>query len=163
MHLSLLSFTRHSGCFASLIPPFRELKARDNQPGTSLKAEEPLVLLPLEVMVRPLELRFQYHFDGDRPTNRVDKVCFSGRLLEHRINSASPSISFHTLLVYLTLTMNSSQYTCNLFYMVISRDPTWRSPPSISILLLHSSLLFCRCSGARSPPIYRAFQNSPNC
>lgn len=36
---------------------------------------EPLVLLPLEVMVKPLELRFRYHFEGDRPTNRPDKVC----------------------------------------------------------------------------------------
>ena len=36
--------------------------------------EDPLVLLPLEVMIRPLELRFKYHFDSDRPTNRLDKV-----------------------------------------------------------------------------------------
>ncbi|KAI4111393.1 MAG: hypothetical protein LQ339_000592 [Xanthoria mediterranea] len=35
--------------------------------------EEPLVLLPLEVMVKPLDLRFQYHFSGDRPTNKLDK------------------------------------------------------------------------------------------
>ncbi|KAI9759858.1 MAG: hypothetical protein M4579_002065 [Chaenotheca gracillima] len=35
--------------------------------------QDPLVLLPLEVMVKPLELRFRYHFDGDRPTNRLDK------------------------------------------------------------------------------------------
>ena len=35
---------------------------------------EPVPLLPLEVMSRPLELRFRYHFDGDRPTNRADKV-----------------------------------------------------------------------------------------
>lgn len=31
-------------------------------------------LLPLEVLVKPLELRFRYHFEGDRQTNRVDKV-----------------------------------------------------------------------------------------
>ncbi|KAL9600979.1 MAG: hypothetical protein Q9219_002801 [cf. Caloplaca sp. 3 TL-2023] len=36
-------------------------------------SEEPLVLLPLEVMVKPLEVRFQYHFSGDRPTNKLDK------------------------------------------------------------------------------------------
>ncbi|KAI4239026.1 MAG: hypothetical protein L6R40_005612 [Gallowayella cf. fulva] len=36
-------------------------------------SEEPLVLLPLEVMVKPLDLRFQYHFSGDRPTNKLDK------------------------------------------------------------------------------------------
>ena len=100
--------------FASLISSFRELKARDNQSASSPRAEEPLALLPLEVMVRPLELRFQYHFDGDRPTNRVDKVCFSIHLLAHSSNTTSPSISYHTLLVYLILTMNSSRYTCNL-------------------------------------------------
>lgn len=30
-------------------------------------------LLPLEVLVKPLALRFRYHFDGDRATNRIDK------------------------------------------------------------------------------------------
>ena len=34
----------------------------------------PPILLPLEVMVKPLELRFKYHFEGDRPTNKFDKV-----------------------------------------------------------------------------------------
>ncbi|KAJ5104103.1 hypothetical protein N7532_004632 [Penicillium argentinense] len=34
---------------------------------------EPPVLFPLEVMVHPLELRFKYHFSGDKPTNRLDK------------------------------------------------------------------------------------------
>lgn len=36
--------------------------------------EQPIVLLPLEVMMKPLELRFRYHFEGDRPTNKIDKV-----------------------------------------------------------------------------------------
>lgn len=56
-----------------------ELKARDNQPAETASREEPLVLLPLEVMVRPLWLRFKYHFEGDRPTNRLDKVVLSGK------------------------------------------------------------------------------------
>ena len=47
--------------------------------------EDPPVLLPLEVMVKPLELRFKYHFEGDKPTNRKDKVrksaCFQCCLL----------------------------------------------------------------------------------
>lgn len=51
-----------------------ELKARDNQAAEVVNLEEQLVLLPLEVMARPLELRFKYHFEGDRPTNRLDKV-----------------------------------------------------------------------------------------
>ena len=50
-----------------------ELKARDDMEGSS--NFEPLVLLPLGVMVEPLELRFKYHFEGDRPTNKLDKVC----------------------------------------------------------------------------------------
>ena len=51
-----------------------ELKARDSQTTDNIKDEEPLVLLPLEVMAKPLELRFKYHFEGDRPTNKLDKV-----------------------------------------------------------------------------------------
>ena len=51
----------------------RELLAHKSEANTR-SAPEPLVLLPLEVMVKPLELGFKYHFDGDRPTNRPDKV-----------------------------------------------------------------------------------------
>ncbi|CAF9912472.1 MAG: hypothetical protein ALECFALPRED_008124 [Alectoria fallacina] len=50
-----------------------ELKAKDGQTADNAKGEEPLVLLPLEVMAKPLELRFKYHFEGDRPTNKLDK------------------------------------------------------------------------------------------
>ena len=53
-----------------------ELKARDRHNVGSVKGEEPLVLLPLEVMAKPLELRFKYHFEGNRPTNKLDKVSF---------------------------------------------------------------------------------------
>jgi hypothetical protein len=49
-----------------------ELQNRDSlAPGVSL---QPPVLFPLEVMVHHLDLRFQYHFSGDKPTNRLDKV-----------------------------------------------------------------------------------------
>lgn len=51
-----------------------ELEGRDNQSTNSVKGQEALVLLPLEVMAKPLELRFKYHFEGDRPTNKLDKV-----------------------------------------------------------------------------------------
>ena len=33
----------------------------------------PPVLLPLDVLVQPLAMRFRYHFDGDKPTNRIDR------------------------------------------------------------------------------------------
>ncbi|CDM30554.1 hypothetical protein DTO013E5_2499 [Penicillium roqueforti] len=48
-----------------------ELQSRD-----ALASElnfEPPVLFPLEVMVHHLDLRFKYHFSGDKPTNRLDK------------------------------------------------------------------------------------------
>ncbi|KAF7596417.1 hypothetical protein BBP40_001724 [Aspergillus hancockii] len=47
-----------------------ELQSRD---VSSKKGVKPPILLPIEVMVHPLELRFKYHFSGDRPTNRLDK------------------------------------------------------------------------------------------
>lgn len=62
-------------CFGAHHLICRELNAREDRTYGYAGAEEPLVLLPLEVMVKPLELRFRYHFDGDKPTNRLDKVC----------------------------------------------------------------------------------------
>ncbi|KAI9707564.1 MAG: hypothetical protein M1836_000525 [Candelina mexicana] len=51
-----------------------ELEARESEEAKSnIAARDPPALFPLEVMVKPLELRFRYHFDGDRATNRVDK------------------------------------------------------------------------------------------
>ncbi|KAJ5188606.1 hypothetical protein N7491_004926 [Penicillium cf. griseofulvum] len=48
-----------------------ELQSRDAlASGLSF---EPPVLFPLEVMVHHLDLRFKYHFSGDKPTNRLDK------------------------------------------------------------------------------------------
>ncbi|KAJ5095363.1 hypothetical protein NUU61_004719 [Penicillium alfredii] len=48
-----------------------ELQSRDALP--SGQGLEPPVLFPLETMVHPLDLRFKYHFSGDKPTNRLDK------------------------------------------------------------------------------------------
>ncbi|KAF9891117.1 hypothetical protein FE257_005053 [Aspergillus nanangensis] len=45
---------------------------KDREP-TSQKVVDPPILFPLEVMAHPLELRFRYHFSGDKPTNRLDK------------------------------------------------------------------------------------------
>lgn len=67
-----------------------ELEARDNANRNKAKKEEPLVLLPLEVMVRPLEQRFQYHFSGDRPTNRLDKPEYFLSHVLDLLNTYSP-------------------------------------------------------------------------
>lgn len=40
---------------------------------TSQTPQDSLILLPLAVMVRPLEQRFRFHFYGDKSTNRLDK------------------------------------------------------------------------------------------
>ena len=53
-----------------------EFKERERESATLQKGVQPLVLLPLEVMFKPLELRFIYHFDGERVTNRLDKPEF---------------------------------------------------------------------------------------
>ncbi|KAJ4350620.1 hypothetical protein N0V95_004579 [Ascochyta clinopodiicola] len=37
------------------------------------KAKLPPVLFPFQVLVQPLEMRFRYHFEGDKPTNRLDR------------------------------------------------------------------------------------------
>lgn len=36
-------------------------------------SDSPNILYPFQVLVEPLAKRFQYHFSGDRPTNRLDK------------------------------------------------------------------------------------------
>ncbi|MCJ1398688.1 hypothetical protein MMC11_001889 [Xylographa trunciseda] len=53
-----------------------ELKDREKDNDASEVKKDALVLLPLEVMMKPLEMRFKYHFDGDRATNRLDKPEF---------------------------------------------------------------------------------------
>ncbi|KAH0537341.1 hypothetical protein FGG08_005857 [Glutinoglossum americanum] len=60
-----------------------DLEASDDGKGNDGDWKEPSVLLPLEVMVKPLELRFRYHFDGSKPTNRTDKPEY---FLSHTIS-----------------------------------------------------------------------------
>lgn len=51
--------------------PELEGMAYTNGPGNKIKLLS--VLFPLEVLVQPLEMRFRYHFEGDKPTNRIDR------------------------------------------------------------------------------------------
>jgi hypothetical protein len=50
-----------------------ELEGMGYAQGPANKIRLPAVLLPFEVLVRPLEMRFRYHFEGDRATNRIDR------------------------------------------------------------------------------------------
>lgn len=49
------------------------LQERENGSAGNKDSRAPLALLPLQVLAQPLEMRFRYHFEGDRPTNRLDK------------------------------------------------------------------------------------------
>jgi hypothetical protein len=33
-------------------------------------------LLPFKVMAKEIDIRFRYHFEGNRPTNNIEKVIF---------------------------------------------------------------------------------------
>ncbi|KAF1923601.1 RINT-1 family protein [Didymella exigua CBS 183.55] len=50
-----------------------DLEGCDYATAAGDKAKLPPVLFPFEVLVQPLAMRFRYHFDGDRPTNRLDR------------------------------------------------------------------------------------------
>ncbi|KAF7714919.1 Uncharacterized protein PECH_007837, partial [Penicillium ucsense] len=70
-----------------------ELPAHDSfGPSHSL---EPPVLFPLEVMVQPLDLRFKYHFSGDKPTNRLDKPEYFLAHITDLVNQFSGFIVSH--------------------------------------------------------------------
>ena len=68
-----------------------ELVAADEANSSKTSKDEPAVLLPLEIMVRSLELRFNYHFSGDRPTNRLDKPEY---FLNHVLDLISSYCAF---------------------------------------------------------------------
>ncbi|KAF2685769.1 RINT-1 family protein-like protein [Lentithecium fluviatile CBS 122367] len=50
-----------------------ELEGMAYARGPGHKTNLPVVLFPFEVLVQPLEMRFRYHFEGDKPTNRIDR------------------------------------------------------------------------------------------
>ncbi|PYH93283.1 RINT-1 family protein [Aspergillus ellipticus CBS 707.79] len=56
-----------------LLLDLQKPELQDRASTSDHHSAEPPVLLPLEAMVHPLELRFKYHFSGDKPTNRLDK------------------------------------------------------------------------------------------
>ena len=50
-----------------------ELEGSNYASGPVDKVKLPPVLFPFDVLVQPLEMRFRYHFEGDKPTNRIDR------------------------------------------------------------------------------------------
>ncbi|KAK4549266.1 hypothetical protein LTR36_007725 [Oleoguttula mirabilis] len=68
-----------------------ELEDREHADDQRPPSDAPPVLLPLEVMVRPLEQRFTYHFSGNKPTNRLDKPEY---FLQHTLDLISTYSDF---------------------------------------------------------------------
>ncbi|KAI1978099.1 hypothetical protein LOZ53_004892 [Ophidiomyces ophidiicola] len=69
---------------------------------------DPPILLPVEVMVYPLDLRFKYHFGGDRPTNRLDKPEY---FLSHIIDLINTYDDF--FMVYLQPVLHDRSQKCD--------------------------------------------------
>jgi RAD50-interacting protein 1 len=65
------NWTGHVNTLLDLQEP--DLRSQSLSLQNGLSTTDPVILLPLEVMVHPLQLRFRYHFHGKRPTNRLDK------------------------------------------------------------------------------------------
>jgi hypothetical protein len=53
-----------------------ELEAHEAANDGASFPVQPLVLLPLKVMVNPLESAFRFHFEGNQPTNRLERPEF---------------------------------------------------------------------------------------
>lgn len=69
-----------------------ELEAAENSATGPKGGKAPLVLLPMEVLVQPLEMRFRYHFEGDKPTNRLDKPEYFLSHIIDLLNNFNPFI-----------------------------------------------------------------------
>lgn len=64
-----------------------------NGPGNKVKL--PPVLFPMEVLVQPLEMRFRYHFEGDKPTNRIDRPEYFLSHITTLLNDYSGFVNDH--------------------------------------------------------------------
>ncbi|EKG17030.1 RINT-1/TIP-1 domain-containing protein [Macrophomina phaseolina MS6] len=69
-----------------------ELEAAENAAAGPKGSKAPLVLLPFEVLVQPLEMRFRYHFEGDKPTNRLDKPEYFLSHIVDLLNNYNPFV-----------------------------------------------------------------------
>ncbi|CAN9105914.1 unnamed protein product [Alternaria sp. RS040] len=72
-----------------------ELQGMSYASGPGDKVKLPPVLFPIEVLVQPLEMRFRYHFDGDKPTNRIDRPEYFLTHITTLLNDYSAFVSDH--------------------------------------------------------------------
>ncbi|KAF7565486.1 RINT-1 family protein [Pyrenophora tritici-repentis] len=64
-----------------------------SRPGD--KVTLPPVLFPVQILVQPLEMRFRYHFDGDKPTNRIDRPEYFLSHITTLLNDYSAFVTDH--------------------------------------------------------------------
>ena len=72
-----------------------ELEGMNYASGPGDKVKLPPVLFPLEVLVQPLEMRFRYHFEGDKPTNRIDRPEYFLSHITTLLNDYSAFVGDH--------------------------------------------------------------------
>ncbi|KAL5121124.1 hypothetical protein ACEQ8H_000975 [Pleosporales sp. CAS-2024a] len=72
-----------------------ELEGMSYASGPGDKIKLPPVLFPLEVLVQPLAMRFRYHFEGQRPTNRPDRPEFFLAHITTLLNDYSGFVADH--------------------------------------------------------------------
>ena len=59
--------------FSSLLSGLK-VHNKDKCSGSGAAPKQPEGLYPLQALVQPIIARFKFHFEGTRPTNRLDKV-----------------------------------------------------------------------------------------
>lgn len=72
-----------------------ELEGMSYASGPGDKLTLPPVLFLFEVLVQPLEMRFRYHFDGDKPTNRIDRPEYFLSHITTLLNDYSAFVTHH--------------------------------------------------------------------
>ncbi|KAF2024688.1 hypothetical protein EK21DRAFT_78124 [Setomelanomma holmii] len=72
-----------------------ELEGASYASGPGDKVKLPPVLFPLDVLVQPLEMRFRYHFEGDKPTNRIDRPEYFLSHITTLLNDYSAFVADH--------------------------------------------------------------------
>jgi hypothetical protein len=72
-----------------------ELEGVNYATGPGERVKLPPVLFPLDVLVQPLEMRFRYHFEGDKPTNRIDRPEYFLAHITTLLNDYSGFVTDH--------------------------------------------------------------------
>ncbi|KAF2846034.1 RINT-1 family protein-like protein [Plenodomus tracheiphilus IPT5] len=72
-----------------------ELEGVSYASGPGEKFKLPPVLFPMQVLVEPLGMRFRYHFDGDKATNRIDRPEYFLSHITTLLNDYSGFIGDH--------------------------------------------------------------------